>query len=325
LVGIKNWLSNATAGYPGLLRLCVDLLCKKFRPTTAGLRPTDAQMLAFLGSREFLEKVFSQGRIFPEYLDPTTNDATRAMLRSDTDAAALREHAKFLTKCGYVAISANGEFELAAPLVRQFLVLRLFMPDSSFSIRPSPASLAESLEAALRRLDLKTLRETRSTNAAGTRIHESQWQEAFSIAYRLALPLNFFISPAFGHQEGLDAELDMLISGPDVCWGVELVCDGLRLPEHVSRFDAAGRYGDMVHGAGKIIHDWAVVDFRHSEPRELLDHVWYVIFAVDYRHATLRRKGLDNFSFELVSSNDAAAASDLSLKPPATPSRPVAK
>jgi hypothetical protein len=232
-------------------------------------------LLAYLGSREFIEKVFRQSRMFPEYL------------------------ATFLLKCGYVAITADGLLELAAPLVRQFLRLRIFMPDSSYSSdHPAPA-MVDSLDAAIQRLDLSTLRNTRSTDLSGKRISEAQWQEAFCTAYRLSLPYTYFISPEFGHQVGLDAKLDLLVTGPGCCWGIELICEGLRLPELVQRFPAEdGEYRDMIEE--NIIQEWVVLDFRHTKPRELLDRVWYLQFSDDNSSVDLLRKGRPSRHFDLV-------------------------
>jgi hypothetical protein len=281
-------------------------------------------MLAYLGSREFIEKLFRQSRMFPEYLDPTYNSPLLTLLRNGpTPAATFGEHTTFLLKCGYVAITADGLLELAAPLVRQFLLLRIFMPDSSFALDGPPPTMSHSLEAAIQRLDLSTLRNTRSTDLSGKRISEAQWQEAFCTAYRLSLPYTYFISPEFGHQVGLDAKLDILVTGPGCCWGIELVCEGLRLSEHVQRFTAEdGEYRDMTDE--KIIQDWVVLDFRHTKPRELLDHVWYLQFSDDNSSVELLRKGKPSRHFDLVGSDVGLArqTSALSLQPPVTPSRP---
>jgi hypothetical protein len=257
-------------------------------------------MLGYLGSRAFLEKLFRQSRMFPEYLDPTFHPPLLTLLRNGpTPAATFGEHVTFLLRCGCVAISADGLLELAAPLVRQYLLLRIFMPDSCFSSGDPAPTMFDSLEAAIQRLDLSTLRNTQSTDFSGKRISEAQWLEAFCKAYRLSLPYTYFISPEFGHQAGLDAKLDLLVTGPGCCWGIELVCEGLRLFEHAQLLTAEdGEYRDMTDE--KVIQKWVVLEFRHTKPRDLRDDVWYLQFPDDNSSVDLLRKGTPSRHFDLV-------------------------
>ena len=106
------------------------------------------------------------------------------------------------------------------------------------------------------------------------------------MAASTALPAAHTLSPDVGKIFGSSGFLDFYINGK-LEWGVELMCEGRRMGDHVTRFKTDGRYRQIP------LSNWAIIDFRHNSLRSKLGplepNVWYALYADDYSTMTIIR------------------------------------
>lgn len=282
---------KATAGHVGLVRHSFRILADGFR---SGTRSVTA-MLRYLTSRDFRERLRylrSFGWLRKWGLSAMEEQFLRdALLHLDDESTFPRNSDGFeeiITKfrrCGLLIDARTNRLQFAAPLVRIFLMDRLFT--ASLHLRKSLVRASDFdafLRLSIERIRPSALRESLSRGSyENSRLYERAWQQEWFRAATTAVPENMEISPDVGPVFGANGYIDFYIG--DLEWGVEFLCEGDNMKEHACRFADEGVYAKIP------LKYWAIIDFRHESKRlnSMHPHFWHVSYANDYSSVVIRR------------------------------------
>ena len=249
-------------GVIGAVRMCVLKIYEKFRLDPSGRLSESAVLQYFLSdnmvkdmgrlygvraeevdvplaTREFLQGCFKRGGL--EVEAPLDDPTVSALLK----AGVLLKRS---SGCGYV---------FSSPLAQRYFN-KLAYP-SRYSNKPK--SLRELLERAIPRMSSIAL--ANAVPPLGDLFpKESTFQHELHKALAESLPADCSLlsdlSRTGGKLVASDGELDFYVNG-DLCWGVELLIQGVGVGEHLDRFNSIdGRYRTIA------TKDYAVVDFRST-------------------------------------------------------------
>ncbi|KAF9531360.1 hypothetical protein CPB83DRAFT_904486 [Crepidotus variabilis] len=111
---------------------------------------------------------------------------------------------------------------------------------------------------------------------------EVQYQNELYHALLTRLNGGVRITPEFSSRRGvrLAGRIDFFIPGKR--WGIECMQDGIRLPQHVSRYGPNGAYGEWL--ASRELDDYILLDFRTSIPATKylgIPKLFHVLFNYD--------------------------------------------
>jgi hypothetical protein len=278
---VQRWISVATRGHIGLSRLLTDCLVNHYKSSTG--RPTSEEMIKFLNSDVVLDSLRGS-RAVPR--DSMQHPVLQELLEKPVHSKSVPStELHSLIASGWAIIGHGSMLEFTAPIIRRVLL------DRTLKSRTAPDSLSTCVFNALKKLHTWSLKATWSTNAAGSRVCETQWQHLFHHALMSCVPEDWVISADFGHSIGSAGKLDFYISSLKVGWGVELLVDGNNRMEHVRRFKQGGRYAQFVDDG--YVEDWIVIDFRRSRSAVPLkeDWFWEAVYSDNYSKLTVYHSG----------------------------------
>ncbi|PGH00845.1 hypothetical protein AJ79_08097 [Helicocarpus griseus UAMH5409] len=137
--------------------------------------------------------------------------------------------------------------------------------------KQSYGTLRQFWMAVIPRIEPAALRDSASV--------EALFQDEFYRACYSLMDRQLYLSSEWtGREKG--GRVDFQVRGTD--WAIELLRDGNGIDEHISRFEPGGQY--YLWMQSKEIQDYAVLDFRTTQPRKKRDnpHLYYVVFTEDY-------------------------------------------
>ncbi|CAG8753394.1 7276_t:CDS:1 [Ambispora leptoticha] len=291
---------NSTRGHPHLVRRTLEYLQRQY---LRGDRDDDLRR-SIVSYDYFLE--IQRTRVFDwmtkwqptpfdtQFLktayDTLDDDSTFVV---DTKTAEMQEALRRLTRSGLVTYSGRSRLQFAAPIVRIIMGQRLYT--APLDLETSNGSFEAFLQTSIERMRPSELRKSLS-HGTNLRLIERAWQKAWMLAASTAIPGGHTISPDVGKVFGSSGFLDFYINGW-LKWGVELMREGRRMGDHVSRFMPTGRYKQIP------LSEWAIIDFRHNSLRPdfktLNPNIWYALYADDYSTMTIIRYGKEEMLLTL--------------------------
>jgi hypothetical protein len=154
----RQYISNASGGHAGLVRLYLQFLLERFRDIHG--RAPEEDVLTALMEPEFIHRARSQ-RIFPPHAGGPQQELLLSLVRQGRAitllhaAEPLYMAAVSLAKQGMLVVTRRGanapeEVDFAAPVVRQVALSRFIIPNVTVNT-PRFESLTGVLEYALMR------------------------------------------------------------------------------------------------------------------------------------------------------------------------------
>ncbi|KAJ7736764.1 hypothetical protein DFH07DRAFT_927717 [Mycena maculata] len=274
---LATWVYEVSSGHVGAIEsllTCIKFVAKSTRSLVMSL----AQFFQSFQSPEELLVECSRGNAFERGLstkldlqEETNTEATAFILQllqtdpaSSTFQVGLPNGAQQAHKLGWVAIEESEESTIRVAFPSLFHRSRL-----SFLLlgsKPLPAaidamSLRDFICAAVASFSSNAARRTGGPHSSPS-IPEAQWQmELYQAAYKLTGGSGLWLSPEFGTGNLVAAigRIDFFVMGSKH-WGIELLRDGDRIPDHFSCFEPGGAYHNWLT-QGQIT-EYVVVDFR---------------------------------------------------------------
>ncbi|KAI8829749.1 hypothetical protein BJ741DRAFT_669245 [Chytriomyces cf. hyalinus JEL632] len=178
--------------------------------------------------------VFSEGMVL-------TRDARNAM---PADATSITQHLVqrgVLVECG----AQNQEFVFSSPVMKRFFTEKVFgMPAGR--AQENPDTLDDLVYAIVSSMDYEHIQASLGKTKKTGILLERAWQMEFYKA-SFQCTCDYVTSADVGGLFGTTGAIDFTVHSSDmqVFWGIELLREGIRLEEHVRRFDSGGRYEAM--------------------------------------------------------------------------------
>jgi hypothetical protein len=180
------------------------------------------------------------------------------------------DQVRYLTKCG-VLVFSNGSYAFSSPLAKRNFARYFYGERSSCP----PSNLNQLIENTIKNMSLNTL--TNSVVYSTDFPKEAVFQHLFMQGLALLTPPSWNICPELSKifpSDGIapgviSGEIDFYINST-LRWGIELLVNGSRISEHLSRFGLPnGKYAPLE------VREYAVVDFRvttSGEPTNVVRH-----------------------------------------------------
>ena len=285
---VQQAIYNLSAGHVGMCRIALLSLVHCFKDGSTAI-----EMLRYLTSPEFRHSLCNT-RVLSWIQKWKPNDKETSLLRDlmyicDQESAVRldvisRPESKRFFKCGLL-VSMKGKVYFVAPFMRIVLGHFLFtVPGGDIH---APVSFDEFVLRIIERMDSRQLRNSigvgRDQQSA---LLERQWQMEWYWSATGACPIGATVSVDVGAVFGPVGFLDFYVNG-DLCWGVELMREGVKLRQHAQRFEDDGIYANIP------LKDWAILDFRRESKAvvQVKPKFWHVCYADDYTKVTVKRHG----------------------------------
>ena len=171
------------------------------------------------------------------------------------------------------------------------LKFKRFSSKICLSLDLNNASLPEFVMAVLHSLKPVNLERSKSKDGE---ILEYVWQDEFYRAATAILPVDMHISPEYNDlankNEGrIDFTVETWRPDKKIKWCIELVRNGVKLEEHVKKFEDGGIYKEIK------CEDHIIVDFRHKSAKgkdpEKYEKVWFVNHSDDFTYMEVMKVG----------------------------------
>ncbi|KAL8012180.1 putative AAA+ ATPase domain, P-loop containing nucleoside triphosphate hydrolase [Plasmopara halstedii] len=251
-------------GHIGSIRISIDAIYERFR--RAGAR-TEEELLAFYLSGTFVEQM---ARCFGgEHTTPASPNQQKFLstcLLCDRQPLVQQlsrdEHECFtrLTKAGIVT-EVGGYVWFTSPLAERYYYKWLF-PGRGYE---NPTSLHELIRKAIESMSASALKQSVVRNDDFPK--EAVFQHQFMATLARHTTSTCYICPelsrVFPTSPGqpstrIDGEIDFYLNG-SLRWGIELLVNGDKIGEHMSRFAAGGKY------AALAAKEYVIIDFRGNK------------------------------------------------------------
>ncbi|KUF86723.1 hypothetical protein AM587_10001003 [Phytophthora nicotianae] len=253
-------------GHIGSLRISIDAIYEHFR--RVGAR-TEEELLAFYLSGTFVELM---GRCFgSEHTTPATSNQQKFLstcLFCDPRCQPLAqqlsrdEHECFtrLKKAGIVT-EVGGYVWFSSPLAGRYYYKWLF-PGRGYE---NPTSLHELIRKVIGSMSASALDRSvvRNDDFPNEAVFQHQFmstlaQHTTSTCYICPELSRVFPTPPGQPSTRIDGKIDFYLNG-SLRWGIELLVNGDKIGEHMSRFAAGGKYAAL--GA----KEYVIIDFRGNK------------------------------------------------------------
>ncbi|TPX74549.1 hypothetical protein CcCBS67573_g04185 [Chytriomyces confervae] len=258
---LKQLVINECGGLIGALRLSVDSLKGRFSKV---MEPPEQALLQYFLSKDY---VTNMDRCFGSaHSDPIGDDFKKFLKRifvneegQPQKLAVVEDENSYasLKKSGILVELPDATFTFSSPLAKRYYFKWVF-PNRSLTM---PTSLHELVHNVV-----ESMSSNRST-VAGDFPKEAVFQHLFldglarftkadcSICPELS---KIFRDPNSGGSDSVPGEIDFYLNG-NLCWGIELLVNGIGTGEHLSRFSTTGKYFPLG------VADYVVVDLCRNK------------------------------------------------------------
>eukprot|EP01124_Arcella_intermedia_P000631 TRINITY_DN1033_c0_g1_i6.p1 TRINITY_DN1033_c0_g1~~TRINITY_DN1033_c0_g1_i6.p1 ORF type:complete len:485 (-),score=50.37 TRINITY_DN1033_c0_g1_i6:31-1485(-) len=199
-----------------------------------------------------------------------------------------RKSALTLIKRGII-FSVKGTLFLSAPILKMLLVRQLH-GETQLSLNRK--DIDEFIIETVKRMSPEQLKNSFSVGK-DTYLLERQWQMEFYHAAVSVLDRGHLISPDVGTDGWIDFYVD-----DDFEWGIELLREGYKIGQHVSRFEQGGAYDSLK------LRNAVILDFRRASKEPQMRHfdvpIWYIMYEENFEAVTIKRRGEEPISFTLT-------------------------
>lgn len=299
---VRQVISNESGGVIGAFVLSV---LKVFVVFNEFKSPDETQLLLYYFSKDFFSEL--GGRVFgtdrqPNFLPEIRNylaqcffTPVRKQIFDDHQNHILNQ----LVKGG--ALVETGDFySFSSPLAKRFYIQKIF-PTRATEV---PSDLRSLVILAIQNMSSVALK--MSTVSANDFPKEAVFQHQFMAGLLASLPIDCYVCPEMSKDfpegksssEKIDGEIDFYVNG-NLRWGIELLVNGDRIIEHMSRFaEPDGKYVKLNP------KDYVVVDFRCSKdgtPTNInqMDKRMCVFFKKGDFSKCIYKFGLDTESYSI--------------------------
>jgi hypothetical protein len=259
---VEEVIIRECAGLIGALRIFTDNVVAFFEKTS----PHQQEVLAFCFSEaavQAMDRLYGRSHIVPSSTELQTflikcllDDSMPAPTHCDEISCFTR-----LMKAGIITQDAASCVKFTSPLATRYFSKYLF-PQRG---QKNPSSLHELIRRAIGNMSARVLRQ--STVDDNDFPKEATFQHQFMGGLALwtkpacsMCPELSKVFPALPHQRSqrIRGEIDFYLDG-DLRWGIELLVNGDKIGEHISRFAPNGKYAALAAKAH------AIIDFRGNE------------------------------------------------------------
>ncbi|KAJ7132316.1 hypothetical protein C8R44DRAFT_977950 [Mycena epipterygia] len=307
---IAEWVFVTSGGHIGAIDSmlsCISSVAKITRPVTIGLSDF---LRHFEGADRALHEC-SQGQSFDRGLprpqtipDPSHRKAiqfVRQLLEwggRTFPASSVPEGARLAHRQGWVTLEEDdetlGENEQSTTTIdfpSPFHLSRFsYLLQGSYALPHAveQMDLPQFINEVVKSFSSNALRHPErhiTGSQAKPSIPEAQWQqEVYRGAYKVTQGRGMWISPEFGTSDNSTkaGRIDFYVMGSKK-WGIEVLREGDRLEEHLSRFAPGGAYNVWIAN-GQML-EYVVLDFRaKSKPRKkiLNQPLFHITFGPDF-------------------------------------------
>ena len=261
---LMNAMVLSCNGLVGALRICISTLNQNFR--TAPDKSENA-LLRYFFSVDLvghLERCFTvQANAIAVELIPVLV----RLLTARENVVAGGDYS-YLLRTGILVVN-NNVLEYSSPLASRFVTRLLFPHRLNSNVMPD--NLASLVRAAVGKMSATALQQSVVDDIDKPK--EAVYQHMFMQALHACTPASVLICPELTRvfpdetiQAGtISGELDFYLNS-DLRWGIELLVNGSRYGEHMSRFENGGKYVPLQ------MKDYAVVDLRKGDPTNVQKH-----------------------------------------------------
>ena len=160
-----------------------------------------------------------------------------------------------------ILIESENNYDFSSPVMKQFFFEKIVGHIERASI--PPADLRELVCRVISTIDYSNMKETLGRSVANNIPLERSWQMEFCKAVQRSTPTATVTSADVGPLFGSSGFIDFTLNSNSNFWGIELLREGIKLKEHVKRFERGGRYDPIP------FDDYCVIDFRSDENTSL--------------------------------------------------------
>ncbi|TMW63834.1 hypothetical protein Poli38472_002775 [Pythium oligandrum] len=265
---LTQLLIRECGGLIGALRVSVDSVVTFFSKDPT---PSETELIAYYLSQDCLQQM---ARCFgSKHTTPTTLALQQFLIECLVVAPNVvslesklgdEDNRCFLTlkKAGIVVEDVDQLVRFSSPLAEKYYCKWLF-PNRAVA---NPSSLRELITKAIGDMSASVLRQSLVDETSFPK--EATFQHQFMGGLALNTHRTCSICPELsrvfpssstdGDQPSkIDAEIDFYLNG-SLRWGLELLVNGDKIGEHISRFGPDGKYAVLA------VKDYAVIDFRRS-------------------------------------------------------------
>jgi len=202
------------------------------------------------------------------------------MIRENQQVSSINGTIRSLVKKGVIIVQPDGTCEFSSPLIHRLVFNQIISPDHRPAAAPTgPVTLILQCISLFEGEWLKNNVGRRKNNLP----LEDTWQKEFFRVAGTQLPFSCTLSSEVGRTFGNTIKaVDFYVDGT-LQWMIEFISESNNIQKHLDRFDpTTGKY--------RLIpkKKWLIVDFRASVPSQLLPHVLYVTYDVDFTSAVVR-------------------------------------
>ncbi|KAF0713466.1 Aste57867_4320 [Aphanomyces stellatus] len=265
---VLQFLIGECGGLVGALRMAIDFLQYHFRKEPRGIKPKDSLVLQMCLSREFnleMARCFGTGRLDPNMDANDIKFVKRCFVEDYILAGNLANEEKkshqWLEMAGILVTSPDNFICFSSPLAKRYIFEKIF-PERN---NENPTSLDELIEKVIGSMSAHTLSQSTVQRKFPK---EAVFQHLFMAGLALHTKPTCAICPELSKRfpggsnasggDSIDGEIDFYLDG-DLRWGIELLVCGRGIGEHLSRFDANGKYSSL------DVKDYVVVDLRQHK------------------------------------------------------------
>lgn len=300
---VRQWIYDATAGHPGLVRTTLACLLDLSRDG----RTTEAEHIQFLLSPQYRRKINDTRALeWMKTWEPVEEEVDflrDALDKSKQPGSTFDSWPNIEGKYWFKQLLKNGllapvgdQYRFVIPLVRMYLSVHFFRKSKLSSLQ-APDSFEDFIKRSLERMRPSYLSKSLEySRGKKDKLHEKVWQTEWLKAAFSLLPNDIFIWENVGSTFNSLGSLDFYIDS-GLCWGVELLRKGDRMSQHLGRFDENRTYSKI------DLKEWAILDFRHqSRTLNANDHppnFYHVFYNDDFSQFTIRHNGHKNVTLTL--------------------------
>ena len=258
---LKKLIITQCNGLIAALRISVNQIVYKFGKETSSLESLEKEIINYYLSNQFISHLL---RCFGEVHESKDYQVLRDLLlkcyfneevldfHTNKLDSNVQEIYLQLLKSGILKVE-NNLIKFSSPLAQRYFSRNIFYNRSE----KNPSSLFELIKESIENLSMTSL--SQSVSKIGDFPKEKTFQIFFTTAItELTNPLVSIIpelSKNIDTYEKIPGSIDLFLNG-NLLWGIELLINGDRLNEHISRFDIDGKY------SGLKMNDYVLIDLR---------------------------------------------------------------